>query len=298
VTIDLDAAKAFMAGHARALDRHRLSLVLGEGEAARPLAALGAYRNPDGGYGWGLEPDLRSVSSQPVGAMHAMEVFAECGPSVTSRRAVELCDWLEGRTLADGGLPLALPVDDPAGSSPIWTSADPSVSTLQMTSQVAAHAHRLAPHQPEVADHPWLAVATRYCLEEIRRMDREPQAHELMFSIAFLDAAAQRLPEADELLDNLGRHIPDDSVVRVQGGTEDEALHPTQLSPWPGLPSRRLFSEHVIDADLERLAGLQQRDGGWTVDFEPASAAAALEWRGYATAQAIAILKRNGVLVR
>jgi hypothetical protein len=34
-------------------------------------------RNPDGGYGWGLEPDLRSVTSQPVGAMHAMEVFAE-----------------------------------------------------------------------------------------------------------------------------------------------------------------------------------------------------------------------------
>ena len=77
VTIDLDAAKAFMAGHARALDRHRLSLLLGEGEAARPLAALDAYRNPDGGFGWGLEPDLRSMSSQPVGAMHAMEVFAD-----------------------------------------------------------------------------------------------------------------------------------------------------------------------------------------------------------------------------
>ena len=248
---DLDAAKAFMAGHARALDRHRLGLLLGEGEAARALTALGAYRNPDGGFGWGLEPDLRSVSSQPAGAMHAMEVFAECGSSVTSRRAIELCDWLQRRTLADGGLPLALPVDDPAGSSPIWTRADPSVSTLQMTSQVAAHAHRLAPHQPEVAKHPWLAAATRYCLEEIRRMDRVPQAHELMFSIAFLDAAAPRLPEADELLGNLGRHIPDDGVVRVQGGTEDEALHPTHLSPWPELPSRRLLREHVIEADLD-----------------------------------------------
>jgi len=293
VSIDLDAAKAFMAGHARALDRHRLSLLLGEGDAAGPLAALGAYRNPDGGFGWGLEPDLRSASSQPVGAMHAMEVFAECGPSATSRQAVELCDWLQRRTLADGGLPLALPVDDPAGSSPIWTSADPSVSTLQMTSQVAAHAHRLARHQPEVARHPWLAAATRYCLEAIRRMDRVPQAHELMFSIAFLDAAAPRLPEADQLLDHLGRHVPDDGVLRVQGGAADEALRPTQLSPWPELPSRRLFSDDVIDADLQRLARLQQRDGGWTIDFEPASAAGALEWRGYATVQAIAILTRN-----
>ena len=51
-------------------------------------------------------------------------------------------------------------------------------------------------------------------------------------------------------------------------------------------------------ADTDGLAGLQQRDGGWTVDFEPASAAAALEWRGYATVQAIAILKRNGDRVR
>ena len=75
----------------------------------------------------------------------------------------ELCDWLQRQTLPDGGLPLALPVDDPATTSPMWTAAGPSVSTLQMTSQVAAHAHRLARYQPEVAEHhPWLTAATWY----------------------------------------------------------------------------------------------------------------------------------------
>ena len=35
------------------------------------LAALDGYRNPDGGYGWGLEPDLRTPESQPGAALHA-----------------------------------------------------------------------------------------------------------------------------------------------------------------------------------------------------------------------------------
>ena len=43
------------------------------------LAAVEAYRNPDGGYGWGLEPDLRSRTSQPGGALHALEAFADAG---------------------------------------------------------------------------------------------------------------------------------------------------------------------------------------------------------------------------
>ena len=57
-----------MASHARLLDRRRLELLLDGGEPTAVLAALEAYRNPDGGYGWGLEPDLRATESQPGGA--------------------------------------------------------------------------------------------------------------------------------------------------------------------------------------------------------------------------------------
>lgn len=287
--VDLDAARAFLAGNARVLDRHRLLTLLGEEEPTSSLAAVDAYRNSDGGYGWGIEPDLRSVTSQPVGAMHAMEVFAEAAP-ITTVHAVELCDWLHRQTLSDGGLPFAQPVEDPRGTSPIWTNADPTASSLQMTSQVAAHAYRLASHQTEVAEHPWLDAATRYCLDAIRGMDAAPRAHVLMFSLRFLDAAARRLPEADSAIDLLARHVPADGAVPVQGGAADETLRPLDLSPWPGSPSRRLFDEQVIEADLTRLAGLQQADGGWIVDFESSSPAAELEWRGYATVAAVATL--------
>ncbi|MCY4668715.1 MAG: hypothetical protein OXC29_12105, partial [Rhodococcus sp.] len=91
MSVDLRAAVGFMAGHARTLDRHRLNLILGQGDRTAALAAVDSYRNPDGGYGWGLEPDLRSASSQPGGALHAFEAFADIG--TPTPRAVELCDW-------------------------------------------------------------------------------------------------------------------------------------------------------------------------------------------------------------
>src|ERR671939_281004 len=96
--IDLSAARDFMATHARMLDRRRFELREGQAKPAGTIAALDAYRNADGGYGWGLEPDLRSPESQPGAALHAFEVMEEAGPGSTPQ-ALALCDWLESVTL-------------------------------------------------------------------------------------------------------------------------------------------------------------------------------------------------------
>ncbi len=95
------------------------------------VAALDAYRNVDGGYGWALEPDHRSSTSQPVAAMHALEVLADLR-DVTSSRPVEICDWLAEHTLTDGGVPFGLPFPDAEGSAGHWTAADATTSSVQM----------------------------------------------------------------------------------------------------------------------------------------------------------------------
>src|SRR5215218_4304815 len=166
MTVDLAAAAEFLAGSARVLDRRRFDLLFGDGGVAPVLAAVDGYRNADGGYGWGLEPDLRSRTSQPGGALHAFEVFAEVG-SEASDRAVQLCDWLVSVTLPDGGLPFALPVPDAAACAPFWAGADSTRSSLQITGFIAAMAHRVAVHDGAVAAHPWLARASAYCCEAI-----------------------------------------------------------------------------------------------------------------------------------
>jgi hypothetical protein len=288
--MDLDAAVTFVATHARILERRRLSLLLGEGSPDDVLAALDAYRNPDRGYGWALEPDQRSATSQPVAAMHALDILAEVRDT-KSQRPVELCDWLADHTLPDGGVPFGLPYSDTAGNASHWVDADTAASSLQMTTQLAAQAHRLARHRPDIAGHPWLAAATSYCLDAIDRTVATPHAYELMFAMQFLDATADADPGARPALDRLTRHVVSDGPTPVAGGAEGEVLHLLDFTPYADAPSRASFPKDAVAADLDRLARQQQPDGGWTVDYTTYSPAAALEWRGYATIQAVAILR-------
>jgi hypothetical protein len=293
--VDLRRAASFLAGHGRLLDRRRFELCLGEAEPAAVLAALDGYRNADGGYGWGLEPDLRAPESQPGGALHAFEVFEDIAPATTPR-AVELCDWLDSVTLPDGGLPFALPMADASACAPFWAEADPTVSALQSTAFTASAALRVAAHDPAVAAHPWPTRASRYCLDAIAALDAAPHAIALSFAVRFLDAAYERYPEAPPLLAKLARFVPDDGLVPVEGGSEGETMRALNFASVPGSPASALLRPGVIEAELDGLAAQQRDDGGWTVDFGSFSPAAALEWRGYATVGAVLTLERAGRL--
>lgn len=287
--VDIAAAERFVATHARLLDRHRLACVLHgtDDDRVRLHAAVEAYRNPDGGYGWGLEPDLRDGSSQPGPGLHAFEAWADAGASVPGR-AVELCDWLGSIALDGGALPFALPVDGRTGTAPFWADADPSEPSLQITACVVAQAHRVAALDRAVAAHPWLAAATAWCLDAARAITEQPFALVLGFAVNAADAAG-----ATDVLDHLARWIPDDGIVPVAGGAEGECLRPLDLAPRPGGAARSLLAPEVVAADVARLAAGQGDDGGWPLEWNAYSPAAELEWRGHLTVNAIDLLQAN-----
>jgi hypothetical protein len=289
---DFEKISEFMATHSRLLDRRRFELLFRGGVAEAALAALAAYRNPDGGYGSGLEPDLRSSSSQPVSALHAFEVFEEIAPD-TAPEAILLCDWLGSITLPDGGLPFGLPIADPAGCAPFFVDVEPARSSLHMTSMLAAIAHRIARHDKAVRDHEWLAMATEYALRRIRGLDAPGHALEFRFAMDFLDAVHDLVPGADAELRRLGAFITASGSMAVEGGIEGEAMHPLDFSPEPGRPIRRFFPDDAIEAELDRLVADQRDDGGWAVDWGSFSAAGTFEWRGWATVRALKILRMN-----
>jgi hypothetical protein len=287
---DLARAAAFMATHARILDRHRFALALGRrGGAAPALAALAAYAKDDGGYGHGLEPDLRSAPSQPGGALHAFEVLAEVAPA-TSPAAARLLGWLDTATLPDGGLPFALPGAGGPGDAPWWAAGDPSASSLHATAMVAAGAVRVGAHDPDVAGHPWIARAVAFCRPRIEAIASAEQAIEIRFVLDLLDALAPQASWAAAELERIAGLLPADLILPVPGGADGEHLRPLDLAPRPGSPLRAHVDPAVITADLDRLDAEQDADGGWHVDFVAQSPAGALEWRGYATVRAVALL--------
>lgn len=281
--------------HARLLDRRRCELLFGDGDRESAVAALAGYANADGGFGWALHPDLRSKSSQPVAAMHAFEVLEEIAP-LTSPLAMSLCDWLDRASLADGGLPFGLPGADTPGSAPLWAGADHSRSSLLITSAVCGIAHRVAGHDPAVAEHRWLSRATEYCLGEVAAMDRPSMAIEFRFVLQLLDALHGKDADAAGQLERLGAFLPASGTMPVEGGAEDEKMRPLDFSPEPDRPLRALLATEVIADDLDRLAAEQPPDGGWDVDWLVYSPAATLEWRGEATVRALKTLKANGRL--
>lgn len=282
MTIDLGAARQFVYANGRLIDRHRLATML-DGAPREPLlTALRAYRNPDGGFGHALEPDVRCPGSQPSATLQALEVLLEAGahddPMVS-----DAADWVATVAGPDGGVPTVLPSATGYPRAP-WM--EPSPESGFLTFALAGRLWQAG------AGKEWLDRATEWCWAQLEA-DEEAGGYTVKFAIDFLDAVPDP-PRAAAALERLRPALEDDGGVPVPGGTENERISPLVLSPRPGLPSRRLFTEVQLGADLDRLEAGQRDDGGWTVDYLPWCPAQALEWRGLATIHAIATLRANG----
>ena len=232
--LDLDRILDFIASNARLLDRRRAELAVGAGDPQAALAVLAGYRNADGGFGWALEPDLRSPASQPVAALHAFEVLEEVAP-VTS-------------PLAPGCSTGSMPSRCRAGRC---RSRSPGPRRrLGAHVGVGRNSVALAPHDRRGAGDPapgraprpggggTPVASTRHGLGdgEIAALDGPRDAIEFRYVLQLLDALNAR----DEL-ERLGAHLPANGTMAVTGGKPDEAMRPLDFSPEPGRPMRALF---------------------------------------------------------
>ena len=82
--------------------------------------------------------------------------------------------------------------------------------------------------------------------------------------------------------------------VTTSTRVEGEKIATLDLSPRPGSPSRALFTEPQITADLDRLEREQMEDGGWDFDFLHFSPGQVVEWRGIVTVGALSMLRAHG----
>jgi hypothetical protein len=101
-TPDFDAATGFLAARGRVLDRRVFQRLFGGGAAGPVRDAVAAYRNEDGGFGYGLEPDCRAAASQPATvemALRIMDLADEWDTSLVSGAV----DWLVTVAPAEGG---------------------------------------------------------------------------------------------------------------------------------------------------------------------------------------------------
>jgi hypothetical protein len=188
-----------MLAAARLLDRHRLATLLHGAPLAPVLDALRAYRNPDGGFGHGLEPDVRAPESEPAATLHALEVLGEIGalddPMVTDAAA-----WVATIANPDGGVPFVLPT---AAAHPHAPWMVPSDGGSHLTFAIAGELWEAGSSEP------WLQRATEWCWTKLERPD-ELGGYLVKFGLDFprprsRPGARQRDHRASALADRRGR---------------------------------------------------------------------------------------------
>jgi hypothetical protein len=280
--VDFDSAERFMLANARLLDRHRLAVLLHGAPVGPVLDALRAYRNPDGGFGHALEPDVRAAESEPAATLHALEVLGGIA-ALDDQMVADAAAWVARIADADGGVPFVLPT---AAAHPHAPWMVPSDGGSHLTFAIAGALWEAGSSEL------WLARASEWCWAKLERPD-ELSAYWVKFSLDFLD----RVPDharASAAIEDLRPLIGSDGSMPVPGGTGDERLTPLTLSPRPAARSRALFTDDQIEADLDVLQRGQQDDGGWTFDWLAWSPGQSVEWRGAVTLRALDTLRVHG----
>ncbi|MEU8828211.1 hypothetical protein [Streptomyces sp. NPDC048636] len=296
----LARAERFVWLTARVLEQRRFAYHFLDGSAEAVETALTAYLVPDGGYGHGLEPDLRGPVSQPLHAVHALRVLdgvGRCG----GQRVERLCRYLTAVSTADGALPVSHPSLRGYPAAPWIPLADDPPSGLLTTGPVVGLLHR------NEVWHAWLFRATDFCWAAVTALAEGAPAHpyEIAAAVAFLDGVPDR-GRAGEAAERLGRRVRERGLVSPGPGRAEEAASvPGQggagthllvhdVAPAPDSLARRWFTDAEVDRSLDVLAQAQREDGGWPARRRAWAPGAALETRAVVTLEALLSLRAYG----
>jgi hypothetical protein len=244
-------ATDFLWRNARLIERAVFARRFLDGHADHVRDAVRAYRNPDGGFGHGLEADIRSPTSQPLHVEVALRALQSAGIR-DAELARGACAFLAG-IAPDGRVPIALPsmLDYPRAAH--WTALGPPDDSPNPTAAVVGLLHF------QGIAHPWLDRATAWCWQRLEQPVDE--AHDIRAALTFLQFAPDR-PRAEALAIDVARQAHDARYFRADAGAGDYGLTPLQLIPTPDAVGRGAFSDALLDAHLDHLLASQSEDGG------------------------------------
>jgi hypothetical protein len=271
-------AREFVYCSGRVLERRLFERIFEGGDVKGVTVAVLGYRNDDGGFGHGFEPDKLAPQSQPLDVQFALQALSDAGarePEIGERA----CGFLEQLADERGFVPIVLPTVADYPRAAHWGDGN-FPATISPAIAIAGYLHELD------VEHPWLTRVTQTCIEAIQS-EPPKDAHQIHDAVVF----AERAPGAKRLLPRLGESILQAEYFRADPNDESYGLPPTKFP-------REWFDDDLYEAHLDRLEGEQQDDGGWPIAWEPPGPASTAAWRAIVTIEALRALDANGRLER
>lgn len=270
----IDNAIAFLDTQPRPLELAWTRCLAGSADSSAVTAAMAIYQNPDGGFGNGLEVDIKAPDSQPFAARLAMAVALDCQIPVTDPVIAKLAGWLESEQQDDGCWHFAKGVYQHSLAPWFMGWTFPSLNPALC---VAGAAKRLGIGSPRLFDRVATLAGQMSTLQEA-----ETGAFYEILPYAeyypWVDG-----PESQRYVDAIAKGI----IGRIESGGYDDAGHVFEHAGGPDSAVSRAIPPALIEAQLQRLIAEQEADGGWPSPYDPL-------WRCTATAHAISILRAYG----
>src|SRR5580698_8416318 len=196
-----EAAHRFVLENGRPLDGALLNFALGQGSAEAVMVALIAFQNPDGGFGHGLEPDMRSPASTAIATSIGLRHLVRVGASAKHPTVVGAIDWLDGALDRENGVwPIVGQDVGLAPHAPWWTWSEDMASNwngfrFNPTAEILAHLYH------------WREATPAGVLESVEAGLRRALAEISLLEGAYDLKCAIRLAASDELPADLAKPL-------------------------------------------------------------------------------------------
>ena len=293
----ISSAAAFVWASGRVLEQRRFEVLFGGAPDGSGLAAaVAAYRTADGGYAYGLEPDVRGPAPQPLTAATALATLEDAGP-LDAATVTSVLDWLTTVTTAEGGVPAVLPTLAAYPRPPWLPIAGEATADLLATGQI------LGPVLRSGVAHAWIGPAVEFARRGVEAME-QTHPYGVESALMFLEAAPDRAWAAEQAA-RLGKLLreqrtvlldpahPEDAVI-TPGYAPGEYHLPHDYAPKPQSLARAWFSDEEMERSLDHLAASQDSDGGWPINWAKWSPTTEMEARPGVTVKALRVLRAYG----
>ncbi|MGD1980270.1 MAG: hypothetical protein PVK01_00705 [Flavobacteriaceae bacterium] len=287
-TENFNKARDFILVNARMIERRLFHFYFEQGSAEGVYHALYAYRNEDGGFGHGMEPDTASPESQPLFSVMALETLDEVGYLNKEIILEDFMPYFEKITTDKGGIPWMFkplsnyPCQDHFKTVKEWAALSTTSSLLGLLEKYKVN-------------HPWMVNAEEFVWSEFERIqDRHSFCYLCVPRWLYFLAHTKNRIKADKQINYLKESILLKNFRCADYTDQGWGLygkpHSLDYAPSPTGILAKLYGQELINADLDELIRRQKQDGRWDTWYG-LSEGTRLEWAGMQTLYTLKILK-------
>lgn len=290
-------ARAFVVTQGRELERRRFEFHFESGSPAAVLDALASYQNDDGGFGHGLEPDLRTTASSAIATTVGFQILREVqapADHALARKGIEyfLATYDESRQV----WPIVPPAANAAPHAPWWNYAKSAATFGQFLvnprAEIVGYLHDFSAGVPPIL----LTTLTGAVLAHLDSLPDAMEMHDILCASRLAETNA--LPNKERVWEKLARAAAH-SVARDAEQLAGYTLKPLWLVSSPESPLAAGLANEVemnLDFEIEQ----QGADGSWSPNFSwggqyPAAwQTAKREWQAKIAVDTLKALKNFG----